>query len=119
MAKTPEKRVCPHCSEEFIPRRNNQLFDSRKCRVDFHNKNNNGLRLKLNLVNKKLLNNYKILDYELSGLKSVERNRYFLRGRGFSFQHITHIGLKIDEGEYSIYDIKYKKINNDQYLIFR
>ena len=120
MLNNPIKtRLCPYSKTIFEARRNNQIYRSAFDRVSFHNEQNNLLRKKLSIINKQLLKNYKISDALLIDLSEVNANKYFLRGRGFSFKLFTHFEMENDEILYGLYDITFKKINEDEYLIKR
>jgi Zn-finger protein len=56
------KRVCRHSNVEFVPKRTNQVFISKECRIAHHNEMNNIIRKKLSIINNQLIKNYKILN---------------------------------------------------------
>ena len=70
MVKKIEIRKCLYSGEEFIPKRNNQVFASKKNRSNYHNEINNKLRNELKSANNQLLKNYKIC-IDLLGKKEL------------------------------------------------
>jgi hypothetical protein len=85
----------PYSSEEFYPLRCNQRFAKSKNRIAFHNLNNNEFRRKLNVINKPLFKNLKILDElflsnKTKNLNSLIFHKQFLLGRNYDFTKHTH-----------------------------
>ena len=119
MLKEPNLRLCPYSDTLFIAKRENQVYASAKDRIASNQKRNNSLRRKLNSVNKELLKSYKVADDLLGDKIEVIVNKHFMRGRGFSFQMFTNVVNQDDEIVYGLYDITFKKINDDEYLIRR
>lgn len=119
MVKKIEIRKCLYSGEEFIPKRNNQVFANRKNRANYHNEVNNKLRNELKQTNNQLLKNYKICIDLLGRKKIVYVHREFLKGKGFDFKFFTNI-MQSDINSfiaYAIYDISFEKINEEKYLI--
>lgn len=119
MLKEPELRLCPYSNTVFKAKRQNQVFASAEDRIAHHNEQNNILRKKLSLINKQLLKNFKIADALLGDNIDVVVHKHFMRGRGFSFLLFTHVVNQNDEIVYGLYDITFKKINEEEYLIKR
>lgn len=120
MLNNPIKtRLCPYSKTFFEASRQNQIYRSKFDRVSSANERNNLLRRKLNSVNKELLKSYKVADDLLGDNIEVVVHKHFMRGRGFSFQIFTHVVTQNDEIVYGLYDITFKKINDDEYLIKR
>jgi hypothetical protein len=119
MSGINKSRTCPYSKTDFVPKRNNQIFSSSKCRIAYHNEINNALRRKLNSINKQLMKNFKILNALLGSKNEISVNPYFLRGAGFSFKTFTHVGRRGEEFVYGIYDISYYQLNQDEYIIYR
>ena len=120
MLDNPTKtRLCPFSNTFFEAKRQNQIYRSKFDRVSANNERNNLLRRKLNSVNKELLKSYKVADDLLGDKIEVIVNKHFMRGRGFSFQMFTNVVNQDDEIVYGLYDITFKKINDDEYLIRR
>ena len=112
-------RICPYSKKAFIPKRENQIFASANYRIAYNNKLNNAFRKKLNIINKELIKNYKLLDKLLAEQKEITINKYYLRGGGFSFKTFTHISFNQENIVYGLYDVCFQKLNNDEYLIYR
>lgn len=120
MLDNPTKtRLCPFSNTFFEAKRQNQIYRSKFDRISANNERNNSLRRKLNSVNKELLKSYKVADDLLGDKIEVIVNKHFMRGRGFSFQNFTHVVNQEDEIVYGLYNITFKKINDDEYLIRR
>ncbi len=119
MTKHIEKRICPYSGEEFIPRRNNQVFASKNNRINYHNNKNNILRNELNPTKKQLLLNHKICINLLEGKESITIHREFLKGKGFNFSYFTNITKSKIKNDfaYQIFDISFEKNDENNYLI--
>lgn len=119
MIKQVEIRKCLYSGEEFVPRRNNQVFASKSNRMSYHNKINNKFRNDLKLINNQLLLNYKICKDLLTKKNEVTIHREFLRGKGFNFMYFTSFKRKKDTSflVYALYDITFEKIDENNYLI--
>lgn len=112
-------KFCKQSGEEFIPKRENQLFASKANRVNYHNSINNKLRQEQSLVNKQLTKNLKVFKALLGNKDKVIANKHYLRGAGFSFKNFTHVANSNNSIVYGIYDILFEKINEEEYLIYR
>lgn len=119
MTKHIEKRTCLYSGEEFIPKRNNQVFATKYNRISFHNQINNKLRNELKQTNNQLMVNYKIGIELLSKEKKITIHREFLKGKGFDFRYFTNLcSNNITNGTaYQVYDISFEKIDENNYLI--
>ncbi|GEC77726.1 hypothetical protein [Flavobacterium aquatile] len=119
MNKNLEIRKCLHSGEEFHPKRNNQVFASKKNRISYHNSINNKLRNELKSTNNQLIINYKICKELLDKNKSATVHREFLKGRGFDFKYFTNLTAnKAKTGyTYALYDTSFEKIDENNYLI--
>lgn len=119
MDRSIEVRKCLYSGEEFIPKRNNQIFASRKNRNNYHNKINNQLRNELKSVNNQLTLNYKICSNLLGKNKSITIHREFLKGKGFDFTYF--IGFSVNKANngytYALYDTSFERIDENHYLI--
>lgn len=119
MLPAKEKRVCKYSKTEFIPKRNNQIFANKECRVAYHNDANNAFRAKLNKTNKEILNDYKVVDSILADFGEITVNKHYLRGAGFSSKKFTNV-INVDgETVFCLYDISFQKLNNEDYYIKR
>ena len=88
-------KIDPYSSEEFIPLRCNQRFARSKNRTAFHNLINNEFRRKMDVINKPLMKNLKILDELFLSNKRTNNNslifhREFLLGRNYDITKHTH-----------------------------
>jgi hypothetical protein len=119
MLPAKEKRVCKYSNTEFIPRRNNQIFANKLCRIAYHNDVSNTFRNKLSKTNKEIIKDYKVLDSILAEYGEITVNKHYLRGAGFSFRTFTNAKKNGEETVYCIYDITFQKLNNEDYYIKR
>ncbi len=119
MEKKIEIRKCLYSGEEFIPKRNNQVFASKNNRINYHNSLSNKLRNELKLTNNQLLLNYKISKNLLKEDKSIVVHKEYLKGKGFNFSYFTNLTQsKIDNTHaYSVFDISFEKKDENNYLI--
>jgi hypothetical protein len=121
MGKKTETRKCLYSGEEFIPKRNNQVFASRVNRISYHNEINNKLRNELKKTNNQLLLNYKISKNLLKEEPRIVVHKEFLKGKGFDFRYFTNLtqSKKGNTHAYSVFDISFEKTDENNYLIFR
>ncbi|MAB49341.1 MAG: hypothetical protein CMC05_11990 [Flavobacteriaceae bacterium] len=114
-----EKRICPYCGVEFVPKRSNQIFNNSVCRIAYNNKRNNAKRKELAKLFKPIEKQYEILLSLLNANKEVDVHREFLRGAGFNFSLFTHIHFNesIKMNCYALHTVHYYKINQDYYKI--
>lgn len=119
MVKHIEIRKCVYSGEEFIPKRNNQVFASTKNRINYHNKKNNKLRNELKLTNNQLMLNYRISKDLLANKETVTVHKEFLRGKGFNFKYFTNFGKSKNSSflMYVLYDVSFEKIDANNYSI--
>lgn len=119
MNKNIETRKCLHSGEEFIPKRNNQVFASKKNRINYHNAINNKLRNELKSTNNQLIVNYKICIELLDKNKSITVHREFLKGKGFDFRFFTNMVENKSKTAYTyaVYDFSFEKVDENNYLL--
>lgn len=119
MNKNVEIRKCLFSGEEFYPKRNNQVFASKKNRINYHNSINNKLRNELKSTNNQLIMNYKICKELLDKNKSATVHREFLKGKGFDFRFFTNLTENKDQKgyTYALYDTSFERIDENNYLI--
>lgn len=119
MATNNKIRTCNYSGESFIPTRQNQIFATKENRILFHNQINNQLRKRLSFINKQLLLNFRILIDILNGENETIVHKQFLLGKGFSFSVFTHLSLSKYSNNYcySVYEVSYERINDDNYKI--
>jgi hypothetical protein len=112
MEKKTETRKCLYSGEEFIPKRNNQVFANSKNKADYHNEKANALREKRAVIDKKININHKLLLKLLKNDNSIEIDEKILEGKGFFFNVFNHIVNY--EGRYAngIYEFLFFKEKN-------
>ncbi len=108
MLKAIQKKVCKYSKEEFIPRRNNQIFANKESRVAYHNDVSNAFRNKLSKTNKEIIKDYKVLDSILAEFGEITVNKFYLRGAGFSFTTFTN-AKKMEKKQSIVYTILHFK----------
>ena len=113
-----ETRKCPYSGELFKPKRSNQKFASKKNRIAYYNQQYKKKRWPLKRINQKLFFNYSILELALKDKTEVMISNDYLRGKGFDFKFITHL-INGNENFYGLYDIMFKKFDNDHTQIIR
>ncbi|MCB0463284.1 MAG: hypothetical protein KDC81_11325 [Flavobacteriaceae bacterium] len=114
-----EKRICPDCGVEFIPKRSNQTYCNSTCRTAHHNKRNNAKRKELAKIFKPIIEQYEILLKLLKGRKEVQVHKEYLRGTGFNFSLFTHVHYNetIKKNCYALHTVHYYKVDQDYYKI--
>ncbi len=92
-------KIDPYTSTEFFALRCNQRFARSKNRTAFHNLINNEFRRKMDIINKPLMKNLKILDElflsknKTSNDKSITCHKEFMLGRNYDFSKHTHFDV--------------------------
>jgi len=114
-----EKRICPYCGVEFIPKRSNQTFCNSACRTAHHNKRNNAKRKELAKLFKPIEKQYYALLELLNGEKEVTVHKEYLRGIGVNFSLFTHIHYNetIKKNCYALHTVHYYKVDKEHYKI--
>ena len=80
MLPEKSKRVCKYSNVEFVPKRTNQIFVSKECRIAHHNEMNNTIRKKLSKINNQLIKNYKVLTEIMRGKNESQFHSEFHKG---------------------------------------
>lgn len=112
-------KICPYSDEEFIPKRNNQIYACKDYRIAVNNEKQRNKR-KSTLETDKILHcNHSILKSLLGEHKSKEYSSEFLKGRGFNFLYITAVRVKDNITYYCIYDYAYYKSQNNRINILK
>ena len=121
MEENRKIRKCLFSGEEFIPKRNNQVFATKNNRITYHNDLNNKLRNELKSTNHQLMTNYKICLELLDKNKTRNAHREFLKGKGFDFRYFTNIAENNNKTgyTYAIYEFAFEKTDDNNYLIFK
>ena len=83
------KKRCLLTNEEFIPKRQNQVYINRKAQIFVNNEKARQKRLKLNPTNKILEKNRNILSNILGSQKQIIKSRDYLLGSGFNFKFFS------------------------------
>ncbi|MGV3631733.1 MAG: hypothetical protein ACO1O6_11040 [Bacteroidota bacterium] len=84
-------KIDPLTGLEFVAKRENQVFASKKNRIKFHNLQAKKLREQLAFVEKPLRRNFQILNELLNGKHELEVHKEFLKGKGYNFEIASHI----------------------------
>lgn len=113
------KKKCLFCSNEFVPRRYNQIFCSIRCRSTYHNNKARAVRHKTKDYANGLYKNRKIL---ASLFKEEESDNTFsedfLKGAGYKFNLLTHTLTDKKDVVYNFcFDFALAVLNNNQYKI--
>ena len=114
-----KKKVCPYSKVEFIPRRSNQKFATKQCRVAYHNEISNSLRKKTANINKPLLKTYKIFSELLHNKNEGVFHQEFLIGKGVSFKVFTHLEKTANGHAYGVFEFYFYRIDKFNYKIIR
>ncbi len=119
-------KIDPYSSEEFIPLRCNQRFARSKNRTAFHNLINNEFRRKMDVINKPLVKNLKILDAlflsrnKKSNDNSITCHKEFLLGRNYDFTKHTHFDDSYDgKNRTACFNYIIIPLENDKVKLFK
>jgi len=109
----------PLTGEDFIPKRNNQRFASRKNQIRF----NNNLALERKEykceILRRLETNWNALGIILGNNSIIERSEEFLRGAGLHFGYVTHSIMRDGHRWNCVFNYAYLKTNKDCIKIIR
>lgn len=119
MLQDKKKRVCPHTKLEFLPKRSNQLFFNRQCRIDYHNNINNTIRKKTAYINSPLMKNRKIFSELLANKNEGVFHSEFLLGKGVSFKVFSNLKECKEGIAYGVFEFFYIKVDEFNFLIKR
>lgn len=95
---------CLYSNEDFVQTRSNQKFANSKNRMKYHNERRKqivGLRTS---IDNKLHKNHNILVELMNGKDNKLFHKEFLRGKGFSFNVLTHYQNYQNKNRHAIYD---------------
>lgn len=112
-----QTKIDPYAGEEFIPKRKNQIYATRKNQVDHNNYRARAQRIIKGKVSRMLNQNWKIMDNLLKALTEMELSIEFLKGKGFDFSAFTQISSQNDQPIYMVYNYYWRKINNTTVII--
>lgn len=99
-----KEKIDPYTGETFYPKRRNQKFAVRQNRIDFHNDQAALIRDAKAPINSPLHRNFIIVRELMNGHKEKQFHKEFLRGRKFSFEHITHADEHGEKFVFGIYN---------------
>lgn len=87
--KNENLRICPFTKEEFLPKRNNQIYKDRASQIKHNNLVARKMRSKFNLYFNLIMKNYFILD-EIYLTKNGKTSIDFIEGKGFDGRFIMY-----------------------------
>lgn len=88
--KNENLRKCPFTKEEFLPKRNNQIYKDRPSQIKHNNLVSREMRSKFTPYFNLITKNYFILE-EIFLTKNGEASIDFLEGRGFDGRYIMYL----------------------------
>lgn len=86
-------RICPFTKEEFLPKRNNQIYKDKAAQIKHNNLVSREMRSKFTKYFNLIMKNYFILD-EIFLTKKGKVSIDFLDGRGFDGRYIMYLNQK-------------------------
>jgi hypothetical protein len=95
---------CLYTGEGFNPTRANQKFASTKNRINYHNAKLKKVRDARASIDNKLHKNYHILLELMKDKTNGSFHKQFLKGKGYSFNVLTHYEEYKDKNRHAIYD---------------
>jgi hypothetical protein len=110
-------KIDPLTGKEFIPKRSNQLFESPANRIKYNNQKAREFRNELDHINKPLVKNVKILNELLMNKTKITFHREFLKGKGFTFNVITHFDNFEGEEHPCLYQYMITEMSNEKITI--
>lgn len=105
--------------ELFTPNRINQKFARPENRIVYYSEKANQIRHHLNVINKPLLAQWRILTELLSGKTEAVFNKQFLLGKGISFELFTNYDEYEGRQVSAIYEYVIIRLNEDQIKIIK
>lgn len=100
--KNENLRKCPFTNEEFLPKRNNQIYKDRDSQIKHNNLVSREIRSKFTPYFNFIMKNYFILE-EIFLTKNGKASIDFLEGKGFDGRYIMY--LNINNNGFSTYGI--------------
>jgi hypothetical protein len=95
---------CLYSGEGFNPIRSNQKFASTKNRISYHNAKLKKIRDARASIDNKLHKNYLILLELMKDKTKGIFHKQFLKGKGYSFNVLTHYEEYKNKNRHAIYD---------------
>lgn len=113
------QKQCKYSGNWFIPKRNNQRFENNKARSNFHNQKYRKLYAEVNIINKLLFLNYKILHKLIGYREYMEVEKKILSKLRYDFSLVT--GIEEEDGikSFLLYNYKLTFITHQIILIER
>ena len=112
------KKTCLECGTVLYGRSDKKFCDD-NCRSTYHNHSDKDIRNYVKGINYILRKNRRILN-KLDNLGNESADRLSLLRMGFNFSYYTNI-YELQNGYryYFIYDLGYRKLNEEQYQLIR
>ncbi|WP_445718087.1 hypothetical protein [Flavobacterium sp.] len=88
--KNENLRICPFTKEEFLPKRNNQIYKDSAAQIEHNNLVSREMRAKFTPFFNLIMKNYYILEqiyFTRNGKASID----FLDGKGFDGRYIMYL----------------------------
>ncbi len=110
-------KVCPECGNQFFPPRRDMRFCNVWCRVKYNNAIAKEERRITKHCNLAIMRNYRLLKSLLTGRQSLTIPFATLKQKGFDVSRMTSIRRVEDKTLFCVYDIGYRKEDNNQIII--
>jgi len=113
--KNENLRKCPFTKEEFLPKRNNQIYKDSAAQIKHNNLVSREMRSKFTPYLNLIMKNYFILE-EIFLTKNGEASIDFLEGRGFDGRYIMYLNQNSNRiTTYGIIDYEFY-VTKDKYI---
>lgn len=113
------EKIDPLTGEIFYALRSNQVFASDENRIRYNNLKAKQLRENKSIVDKPLLNNFRILNNLMNGKEEGVFHKQFLLGQGYSFLVMTHFEEYKGQKHMAIYNFIINPIDGENIKIIR
>ena len=113
-----EQRKDPYTGTEFIPKRYNQKFETRRNQIAYNNTKSRDIRHQKYTVDKTLERNRKTLVNILNGAESKVVSRDFLLGAGFVFGYFNKSMVQDNINYQCIYNYAITKLKDGRFEIY-
>jgi hypothetical protein len=108
-----ETKTDPFSGEEFIPKRRNQKFATQENKVAFNNDKAAKIREERAQINNVIKRNHEILKLLLNNEKEKTVDLKTLDDLSFKFNYYLKLERINHKSHFSIYDINYTLLNNE------
>lgn len=95
---------CLYSNEDFVQTRSNQKFANSKNRMKYHNEKRKQINDLRASIDYKLHKNHNILIELMEDRDNLVFHKEFLKGKGFSFNVLTHYQLYQNKNIHALYD---------------